>query len=206
MRGEATARPFGAQVGLARVAMALGSGGVGAVALGAVAVGALAIRSLAVKRGRVGHLSIGELEVGRLRVRELVVEEQEDEPGPFEDLEGHNYVNLTTFRRSGEPVPTTIWFALADGVVYVTTDPQSGKMKRIRNDQRVTLTPCNAWGRPRGESVEGVARIIDGPAPERAERALGEKYRLALALFHLFGRREIGRVTLEVRPANSEGV
>ena len=209
-RGPATVREAGARAVLARGATAIGSSGVGAVAagavaFGAVAIGALAIRSIAIKRGKVGRLSIEELEVGRLRVGELVVEEERGGPGPFENLEGHNYVSLTTFRRSGDAVPTTLWFALVDGRLYATTPPDSGKMKRIRNDPRVILTPCNAWGRPRGESVEGVARAVDGAAPERAESALREKYRLGLALLHLFGEHEIGRVTLEVGPADAEG-
>lgn len=32
-------------------------------------------------------------------------------------LKGHRYVNLTTFRKSGEAIPTTVWFALVDGRV-----------------------------------------------------------------------------------------
>jgi uncharacterized protein len=202
-------RPSRAWVGLARAATVLGSKGIGAVAagaaaFGAVAIGALAIRSIAIKRGKIGRLSIEELEVRRLRVGELVVEER-DVPRPFENLEGHNHVSLTTFRRSGAAVPTTLWFALADGRLYATTPPNSGKMKRIRNDPRVILTPCNAWGRPRGESVAGLARDVDGAASGRAEAALHEKYWLGLGLFHLFGKDEIGRVTLEVRPADMEG-
>lgn len=160
-----------AWVGLARAATVLGSKGIGAVAagaaaFGAVAIGALAIRSIAIKRGKIGRLSIEELEVSRLRVGELVVEGR-DVPRPFENSEGHNHVSLTTFRRSGEALPTTPWFALADGRLYAPTPPNLGKMKRIRNDPQVILTPCNAWGRPRGESVEGLARGIHGAAPRR---------------------------------------
>ena len=102
-------------------------------------------------------------------------------------------------------MPTTLWFALADGRLYATTPPDSGKMKRIRNDPRVILTPCNAWGRPRGQGVAGLARDVDGAAPGQAEATLREKYRLGLGVFYLFGKHEIGRVTLEVRPANTEG-
>jgi PPOX class probable F420-dependent enzyme len=187
--------------------MSAGAMAAGAAAFGAVAIGALAIRALAVKRGKIGHLSIDELEVGRLRVREPVIEEERSATRPFDVLKGHSYISLTTFRRSGEAVSTPIWFALVDDSVYATTPPDSGKMKRLRNDPRVVLTPCNAWGRPRGESVEGVARAIDGAAPERAEAALREKYWLGLALFHLLGKREIGQVTLEIHAAetNAEG-
>ena len=185
----------------------LGAAAVGAAAFGAVAVGALAIRRLAVGRAKVGHLSIEDLEVGRLRVRELVVEEQRSGPRPFDALEGHKYVNLTTFRGSGEAVSTPLWFATVDGRAYMTTPPGSGKMKRVRNDPRVLLTPSNATGRPRGESIEGVARTIEGGRiAERAGTALREKYRVGLALFRLFGHREIGEITLEVRPAGEEPV
>jgi hypothetical protein len=34
---------------------------------------------------------------------------------------------------------------------------------------------------------------------------LREKHKLGLALFHLFGEHEVGRVTLEVSPADAEG-
>lgn len=125
-------------------------------------------------------------------------------PRAFADvLRGHRYMNLTTYRRNGEAVLTTVWFALVDGDVYVTTDPRSGKMKRIRNDPRVALVPSNAWGAPRGASVEGIGRIVEGDAPGRAERALREKYRVELALFRLFGREEIGHITLKIQPAGS---
>lgn len=204
--------PFGAAVASVRGATALGGTSVvaaatGAAAFGAVAIGALAIRRLAVKRGKVGHLSIEDLEVGRLRVRELVVEEQRSGPRPFDALEGNKYVALTTFRKSGEAVSTPLWFATVDGRAYMTTPPDSGKMKRIRNDARVLLAPCNARGKLKGESIEGIARPIEGgPIKERAEKALAEKYRSALAIFHLFGRHEIGEITLEVRPAEEETV
>ena len=183
----------------------MGAFAAGAAASGALAIGALAIRSLVVKRARVERLSIEELEVGRLRVRELVTDETRP-PHPFEDLEGHEYMNLTTFRKSGEAVATPLWFALVDGRLYATTPPDSGKMKRIRNNPRVLLAPANFRGKPLGESVEGIGRILgDGEAPERANAAFREKYRRGLSLFHLFGRTEIGDLTLELRPAEGEG-
>ena len=93
-----------------------------------------------------------------------------------------------------------LWFSTVDARVYATTPPDSGKMKRIRNDPRVVLQPSNAMGKPRGRSIEGIAHPIDGGSVvERAEEALREKYRFGLALFHLFGKHEIGEVTLEVR-------
>jgi hypothetical protein len=42
----------------------------------------------------------------------------------FEHVEGHRFARLTTYRKSGEPVSTPVWFAvvgLPDNRVYVFT-------------------------------------------------------------------------------------
>lgn len=198
----------GAQGALARGVSALGAGSIGAFAAGAasagaVAIGALAIRSLAIKRAKIQRLSIDELDVRRLRVGELIVSEERSVPHPFTYLEGESYINLTTFRKSGEPVSTPLWFAQHEGQLYATTEPDSGKMKRIRNNPSVLLAPCNAWGKEKGARVEGIARSVeDEPTPE-AEAALYKKYRVGLGLFHLFGQQDIGKVVLEIRPPDS---
>jgi PPOX class probable F420-dependent enzyme len=82
--------------------------------------------------------------------------------GPLDLLEGQHYVRLTTFRRSGKAVPTTIWFALVEDKAYVFTGANSGKVERIRNDPRVTVTPSNFRGKPTTPgSMEAEARIVE---------------------------------------------
>ena len=148
----------------------------------------------------VGRAAVGALDLGR--------SERNGAEG-FEHLKGRQYVNLTTFRPSGEEVTTPVWFVLVDGRLYVTTPPDSGKMKRIRNDPRVIVTPATFWGASRGEGVEGLARDVGDEETGRFEKALRQKYRVGIALFQLFGQHEIGPVVLEVRPAeegSSRGV
>ena len=59
-----------------------------------------------------------------------------------------SYVSLTTYRRSGEGVATPVWCApLADGRVGVWTNATSWKVKRLAQDPRVTLRPCDRRGR-----------------------------------------------------------
>lgn len=211
MKAKATMHALGAE---ARGASALGAGAfgsgalgamaIGAAAFGAVAVGAVAIRTLAVGRGKFGRLTIEDLAVGRLRVRGLVVEDRR-EPHPFDALEKHRYVSLTTYRRSGEAVSTPMWFVIHGGRAYMTTDPDSGKMRRLRNDPRVRLTPCNVRGWTRGEGVECLGRPLEeGEAPESAAQAFHRKYRLGLGLLHLFGQREVGKLTLEISSIGDE--
>lgn len=197
-----TARGASAEGASAVGARSLGAFAAGAAASGALVIGALAIRSLVVKRARIGRLSVEELDVGRLRVRDLVAPEAR-EPRPFEALEEPKYANLTTFRKSGEPVPTPVWFAMVDGRVYVQTGVDSGKVKRIRNDPRVLLTPSTPRGKPRGADVEGVARVVEGEELPRARAALSGRYRKETAFARLFGalKEFDGSPTLEIRPA-----
>jgi uncharacterized protein len=72
---------------------------------------------------------------------------------------------------------TPVWFADADGRVYVFTAGESGKVKRLRHTPRVRLAPCNARGAIRGAWRDGTARLIGDPAAIAAARtAFRAKY------------------------------
>jgi PPOX class probable F420-dependent enzyme len=101
----------------------------------------------------------------------------------FSALRGHKYCLLSTFRKNGEAVPTPVWFGLADGKVYIRTEAEVGKVKRIRREPRVHVAPCTFRGRPLGPSTEGSARIMAPAESEHAERALAAKYGLERRLY-----------------------
>lgn len=46
---------------------------------------------------------------------------------PFPTLEGHNNINLTTFRKSGEAVTTPVWYVVLEDKLYVRTEANSAK-------------------------------------------------------------------------------
>ncbi len=61
--------------------------------------------------------------------------------------------------------------------MYIETDATSGKVKRIRHTQRVTLAQCTASGKVTGEVIEGQARIVtDTEEIFVAKGALHSKY------------------------------
>lgn len=109
----------------------------------------------------------------------------------LEQLGREKYLSLTTFRRSGEGVATAVW-AVPDGqTLLVTTDGASGKVKRIRHTERVTLTPCDMRGRvAEGASpTEARAAVVTDPAVlHRLEGLITRKYGLVGRLFALGGR------------------
>ena len=65
---------------------------------------------------------------------------------PLTALQGYRYLNLTTFRKNGVPVVTTVWFTLANAKIYVWTAKESGKVKRIRRNPQVRVAVCTANG------------------------------------------------------------
>jgi len=93
------------------------------------------------------------------------------------------YISLETFRRSGDGVRTPVWFAVADGTLYVFTNDASGKVKRLRHTGRVRVAPCDVRGRVHGEWRAGRARFVDDPTERRngyvaLARKYGRQYRL----------------------------
>ena len=89
----------------------------------------------------------------------------------FAEIAKARYILLTTFTKDGKPKPTAIWAAPDGDRLLVMTEEDSWKVKRIRNTPRVTLAICDARGKPKSDSIEAVARVLDkseAPAVVRA--------------------------------------
>ena len=118
---------------------------------------------------------------------------------------GQKYLNLETYRKSGEGVATPLWFVEFDGVLYARTSPRSGKIKRLKREPRVRLVPCARRAEPLGRWRESEARPVDdGEEARRANRLLDEKYgylKKAVDLVALVSRDRY--VTLAIRVCES---
>ena len=101
----------------------------------------------------------------------------------FGHLEGHKHCLLVTFRRSGEPVPTPVWFGMEGGKVYARSEARVGKVKRIRATPRVLVAPCDNRGKPLGPAAEGRARIVSADEEEHAERAIQSNFGLGRRMY-----------------------
>ena len=131
----------------------------------------------------------------------------------FAAFAGQKYLNLETFKRSGDGVKTPVWFAAEPSAslessgakLYVYTIGVSGKLKRIRNNPRVKVAPCNLRGDVRGDWAEARAEIVTGAEAEHGMRLLNEKYlpwKQLLDFFAKFRKRE--RTVFVIRPAEKE--
>jgi PPOX class probable F420-dependent enzyme len=86
------------------------------------------------------------------------------------------YLNIETYRKIGKPVATPMWFAEENGTLYMYSLAHAGKVKRIRNNPRVRIVPCDVRGKPKGEWVEAKARILDEREAALGHKLLNKKY------------------------------
>lgn len=103
------------------------------------------------------------------------------------------YVSLITFRRDGRSVATPVWFAAMGNEFGVITETNVGKVKRIRNNPRVTVQVCDYSGNvvpagdPKAQPVlEATARLVTGNEAVAVRRAIAKKYGLTYATFALY--------------------
>lgn len=120
----------------------------------------------------------------------------------FAPLYSHKYILLTTYRKNGDAVPTPVWFAAEHGKLYVMTIGNAGKVKRIRNQARVTLTPCAQNGKALGPSIEAQAHELSADAFPHAKNLLHQKYGIMHSLFTFLGNlRKVQRTYIEIEQA-----
>jgi hypothetical protein len=115
------------------------------------------------------------------------------QPDALAALDRQPYLNLATFRKSGAAVETPVWFAAHAGRLYVFSEGDAGKVKRLRANATLRVAPCSVRGRPKGPWVPGRGRRVEDAATiEAAYRALRRKYGFQMwlvdALSRLSGR------------------
>lgn len=127
----------------------------------------------------------------------------------FTEFAGEKYLNLETFRKSGQGVKTPVWFAAEpsvkldsnDAKLYVYTIGVSAKVKRVRNSPRVNVAPCDMRGRLKGAWVPARAEILTGTEAQHGMQLLNKKYapwKQLLDFFAMFRKRD--RTVFVIRP------
>ncbi|UQA94829.1 PPOX class F420-dependent oxidoreductase [Streptomyces halobius] len=83
-----------------------------------------------------------------------------------------------------------VWAVAEEDELLVWTRDDSWKVKRLRSDTRVTVTPCDVRGRiaEGARTVEGTARFLEGAAGlGRVRMAMAGKYGLRFRLMDTGG-------------------
>ena len=119
-------------------------------------------------------------------------------------FEGEKVISLETYRRSGEPVRTPVWFLEEDGVIYVHTDDSTGKVKRIKRNPRVKIAPSHFRGKPKADYVNAIAKLETNPEIiEKYRSRIYKKYGIQGTLttfMHRFSRSKANDALIIIRP------
>lgn len=118
------------------------------------------------------------------------------------EFAGKKHISLETYRKSGDHVRTPVWFIEENGELFVRTDSNTGKIKRIRNNPRVRIAPCNSRGTVKGEWVDGEARMIEPVSSEHVFSLLKKKYGMSyrmIRFLQVFSRSKAHPVGLAIR-------
>lgn len=119
-------------------------------------------------------------------------------------FENQKYLNLETYRKSGQAMPTPVWFVQDGDKLYVRTVDNSGKVKRVRNNPHVRVAPCEVRGELKGPWVEAKASLVNDPATtQRVVQLLNQKYGLmkrAFDLMNILNRRGYAVIEIDMTP------
>jgi PPOX class probable F420-dependent enzyme len=130
------------------------------------------------------------------------------EVDPLLDLGDQDFIVLTTFRKTGVGVPTTVWVARDGDSLLVITPAESGKVKRLRNSGRVELQASSRMGKVADGApiISGTATVIDD-APSHPElieifkKKYGFQWGLTMLIERIAARRQKPRVLVRITAA-----
>jgi PPOX class probable F420-dependent enzyme len=99
----------------------------------------------------------------------------------LDEIGRSRYVSLTTYRKNGTGVATPVWHVVDGGELFVVSEADAWKVKRIRNNSQVVVTVCSFRGKiaPDAPSAPGTARLLDEADTKAARTLLARKYVLS---------------------------
>jgi PPOX class probable F420-dependent enzyme len=104
------------------------------------------------------------------------------------DLDSAKYVSFVTYKKDGTPVAAPVWVVPFEGGYAFTADPESFKIKRLRNDARATLTICDMRGKIKdGATVHiGAAVVLDEDDAEDVAKLISKKYVIGTKMLGIY--------------------
>lgn len=100
-------------------------------------------------------------------------------------FENEEYLNLETFKRDNQGVKTPVWFVTINDTIYVITKSKTGKVKRLKNNKKVNIVPCNFKGNPKGNWISAVAHFVTGDEADKAMKERKKKYGIKATLANM---------------------
>jgi PPOX class probable F420-dependent enzyme len=95
----------------------------------------------------------------------------------FSSLHGQKHCLVVTYRRDGRPVAQPVWPGYDGERIYIWTEIEAYKAKRLRNNADALIAPCSFRGKPLGPPIAARGRILESDAERNhAERVIRSQW------------------------------
>lgn len=122
--------------------------------------------------------------------------------GDFSALDGHRHILLVTWKKNGDAVPSPVWFAREGEKLFVWTEINAYKAKRLRREPRALVAPCGPTGVPMGDPISARGRVLETDNERRvAASAIRRDWNLAQRVFERISRQMTDVLFIELVPA-----
>jgi len=109
------------------------------------------------------------------------------------------YITLETFRKNGNAVKTPVWFVEEDDWIFVITRELTGKVKRLRNNNKIRVVSSNFSGTPKGQWFTGKAQLVEGDMAKKAISLRNKKYGIMAKLIGIFSAKKGSYVVYSIK-------
>jgi PPOX class probable F420-dependent enzyme len=97
--------------------------------------------------------------------------------GGFERLSSHDHCLVVSYKRDGNPVAQPVWPGYEGDKVFIWTEVEAYKAKRIRRNPETLIAPCNFRGKPLGNPIAARGRILETEAErQHAEQTIKSQW------------------------------
>jgi PPOX class probable F420-dependent enzyme len=122
--------------------------------------------------------------------------------GDFAALHGHKHCLVVTYRKDGRPIAQPVWPGYDGQRVYIWTEVEAYKAKRLRRNPTALIAPCSFRGKPLGEPLAARGRILESAAERRhAEAVIRSQCGWKRKTFERISRQLTGVHYIELVPA-----
>lgn len=117
----------------------------------------------------------------------------------IQHFENESYLNLETYKKNGQQVITPVWFVIKDKVIFIVTRENTGKVKRIKNNNSVRINPCNFRGVSKGSWISGIANFVNSTEYEEILKLRYKKYGIKSKIASLFSKSKGNYIIISIK-------
>jgi len=122
--------------------------------------------------------------------------------GDFESLRESAHCLVVTYRKDGQPVAQPIWPGFDGDRMYVWSEADAYKAKRLRRNPAALIAACDFRGIPKGQPIAAAGRILESEEERtHAERVLQSQWGPGRRAFMALSRPLTEMVYMEFVPA-----